>query len=134
MRRYIYTKRVRASIIKKKLLVRKMINYYYNFPYSKKVNSLVVFSNKLKNKTTVDSGLNMLNVFESHLSVFVMRCKFVSNLLDSKSLITSGNVYVNGTAIYNPGYILNNADIVQLKYSYLADFKKKYILVSKPAR
>ena len=134
MRRYIYTKRVRASIIKKKILVRKMIKYYYNFSFSKKVNSLVVFSKKLKNKTTTSSGLNMLNVFESHLAVFIMRSKFVSNMLDSKALITSGKVLVNGIVIYNPGYILNRADIVQIKPEYFKSFYKKYIKLNKPAR
>lgn len=134
MRRYIYTKRIRANIIKRKILIRKMINYYYNFSYNKKVHSLVVFSNKLKNKVTTNSGLNLLNVFESHLSVFIMRCKFVSNMLDSKSLITSGKVLVNGLVIYNPGYILNSTDIIQIKPSYFNKFFRKYIRINKPSR
>jgi ribosomal protein S4 len=133
-RRYIYTKRPRSKIFKKKILIRKLISYYYCFPYNKKVRSLVIFSSKEKNKVTVDSSLNLMGTFESHLSVFVFRCKLVSSILDSKSLITSGGVLVNGVVTYYPNYILNNSDIVQLCEKNMKKYFNKFIRVSKPPR
>ena len=134
MRVYAYTKKTRSNIVKKKILIRKLVSYYYNFSYNKKLKSIVNFSKKLKNRTAVDSTSNIMNVFELHLSVFVLRCKFVSNILDSKSLITGGNLLVNGVVVYNPGYILNLGDIVQLKRSYSDFFFNKYIIINKPPR
>lgn len=134
IKKYIYTKRVRSTILKKKILMKKLIEYYYAFSYGRKVKSLIVFSNKEKNKSTIVSGKNLMNVFESHLSIFVLRCKLASNMLDCKSLITRGKILVNGKVVYNPGYILNSTDIVQLKSIEIAAFYNKFIKINKPSR
>ena len=131
---YFYTKKPRARILKKKFLIKKLVNYYYNFSFSKKIRSLLVFTKKLKNKVTTEYGLNLMNTFESHLSVFVLRCKYVSNMLDSKSLITSGGVLVNGVIVYNPGYVLNTCDIVQLNKFQVPLFIRRFLRINKPQR
>jgi len=110
------------------------MGYYYNFPYSKKLNNLVIFSCKLKNKPTVNCGLNLLNIFEMHLVIFLMRCRLFSNLLDSRRAITGGNVLVNGISIYNTRYILKMSDIVQLQDLTAKYVCSKYFTKHKPRR
>ena len=134
VRKYIYTKRVRAAILKKKVLMKKLIEYYYAFAYGRKIRSIITFSNKKKNQVTIVSGQNLMNIFESHLSVFVLRCKFASNMLDCKSLITRGKILVNGKIVYNPGYILNKTDIVQLRSNEVKNFYNKFLKINKPKR
>lgn len=134
VRKYIYTKRVRSAILKKKVLMKKLVEYYYAFAYGRKIKSIITFSNKKKNQVTIVSGQNLMNVFESHLSVFVLRCKFASNMLDCKSLITRGKILVNGKIVYNPGYILNKTDIVQLRSNEVNNFYNKFLKINKPKR
>lgn len=112
---HIYTKVPKKLFLKKKVVLKKVLYYYYKLPVRKSFSVIQKYANKSKNKNTVNSTKNLLNVLESKLCIFITRLKLASNIYLSNILITKGNILVNGSIIYEPGYILKQGDIVQLR-------------------
>jgi ribosomal protein S4 len=132
--RFLCKFRPRAGILKKKILVKKLVYYYYSFSLKKKLKMLVKYNNKCLNYRTIDTTKNLMNIFSLHLCIFVLRSRLASNISKSKSLITKGNIFVNGKAIFNPGYILKEGDIVQMGYFSTKEFLRRIIHSDKPKR
>lgn len=113
--RHIYTKVPKKLFLKKKVVLKKVLYYYYKLPIRKNFLVIQKYINKSKNKNTINSTKNLLNILESKLCIFITRLKLASNVFLSNILITKGNIIVNGKIIYEPGYILKQGDIIQLR-------------------
>jgi len=117
--------RPRANVLKKKVLVKKLVYYYYSFSAKKKLKILVKYNKKYLNHKTIDTTKNLMNIFSSHLCIFVLRSKLASSISKAKRYITKGRFNINGKINYNPGHILKEGDIIQLRRSSLPSFFKK---------
>lgn len=133
-RRYLYNKRPKKMMLKKKIAIKKMMFYFYNYPLNKQISKLMKYCKKEKHKISVNSTLNLINVFECKLCIFITRIRFASNVHKSKELITKGNILVNGLVIYRPDYILNIGDIIALRQAKYEDFYKEFLKFKKPRR
>lgn len=126
--------RPRANILKQKVLVKKLVYYYYSFSTKKKLRLLLRYNARNLNHKTIDTTKNLMNIFSLHLCIFVLRCRLTFNISNAKSLITKGQILVNGKVIFDPGYILKDGDIIQVKHSRVKAFFKRIMRTGKPKK
>lgn len=77
-----------------------------------------VLQNKLKKirnkKSSIDTKLEILNLFETRLDTVLYRAKFSTSLRASGQLITDGNVRVNGLKITTKSFQVKTGSIISL--------------------
>ena len=124
-RHLFYIRKPKKILLKKKLYIKKMLSYYYSISKTKEINQLIKYSNTTTALSTINNVKNFINVLESKLSIFIVRIGFVSNSNESQSVITRGNIIVNGKIIYKPSYNLKKGDIIQFNNFYIKQLKYK---------
>ena len=123
---YLYYRKPRKILLKKKICIKKMLYYYYNISFNKSIKGFINFSKKQRHIVTIQYSNNFTNILESKLCIFLLRIRFASNIWISKQFITKGYICVNGDVNFNPGYLLNINDIVQWVWNSYIEYKIKY--------
>ena len=114
----IFRKKPKKIFLKKKIYITKILSYCYSISNIKEVKNLIKYSNRAKSIHTISTIKNFINILESKLSLFIVRIGYSPNVYASKSIITLGNVIVNGKKNYKPNYNLKTGDIVQFTKTY----------------
>ena len=94
-----------------------------------RINSYTIFHEFIKAKKGRPRYLDFLNQLESRLDVCLYRSNFFKSPGQVRQVINHGFIYVNGSLVNKPGYILRENDIVQYNYLcskfYLNSGKRK---------